>query len=91
MDCGIRIHHSNRNFESVNDASSSGQKQGVPEWPVRVHKLGEDLGDDLTDTTTPVERIAMVWELTARAWMLTGAALPEYSRQETPIRVLRPA
>ena len=74
----------------MNRANSSGPNQGVPEWPVRVHQLGEDPGDDLTDITTPAERIAMVWELTARAWMLTGEALPEYSRQETPIRVLRP-
>jgi hypothetical protein len=75
----------------VNRANSSDRNQGVPEWPVRIHKLGEDPGDDLTDATTPEERIAMVWELTARAWMLTGLALPEYSRQETPVRVLRPA
>lgn len=75
----------------MNRAKSSGPTEGVPEWPVRVHRLGEDPRDDLTDITTPAERMAMVWELTARAWMLTGVALPEYSRHETPIRVLRPA
>jgi hypothetical protein len=75
----------------VNRANSSSRDPGVSEWQVRVHHLGEDPGDDLTDSTTPAERIVMVWELTARAWSLTGHELPEYGREETPIRVLRPA
>ena len=70
---------------------SKGENRGVPGWPVCVHQLGQDAGDDLTETTTPEQRLAMVWELTARAWMLTGVAIPTYRRSETPVRVLRPA
>lgn len=60
-------------------------------WPVEVHELGQDSVDDLSEITTPEDRLAMVWELTIRAWTLTGLALPSYSRSETPVRVIRPA
>ena len=72
-------------------SDSTHRTQGVAGWPVRVHQLGQNISDDLSETTTPEERLAMVWELTARAWMLTGAALPTYRRAETPVQVIRPA
>lgn len=92
MDCGILIQHLNlnRNVRVVNRNNSSGRSQGAPGWPIRIHQLRQDSGDDLTETTSPAERLAMVWELTARAWKLTGFALPDYDRRETPVRVLRP-
>ena len=33
----------------------------------------------------------MVWELSIRAWTLSGHTLPEYARAATPGRVVRPA
>lgn len=55
------------------------------EWPVRVFQLGEEPGDDLSSTTTPDERLAMVEALTREAFALAGIPLPSYSRAEAPV------
>lgn len=60
-------------------------------WPVRIYRLGEEPGEDLSSVTTPEERIAMVWELSARMWELTGRPLPSYTRGAMPGRVIRPS
>jgi hypothetical protein len=57
-------------------------------WPIRKFQLGEEPSDDLSATTTAAERIAMVWQLTQDAWASAGLKIPDYSRQETPVRVL---
>ena len=57
--------------------------------PVRVFPLGEEPRDDLTQSTTAPQRIAMLRELTKRAWALTGRPLPRYPRKEIPVRVMR--
>jgi len=57
-------------------------------WPVRVYRLGEEPEDDLSETT-PEQRLAMIWELSVDAWTLSGRPFPEYSRAETPVRVIR--
>jgi hypothetical protein len=57
-------------------------------WPIRKFQLGEEPSDDLSATTTATERVAMVWQLTQDAWASAGWTIPEYSRQEIPIRVL---
>jgi hypothetical protein len=57
-------------------------------WPVRVYRLGEEPEDDLGGTT-PEQRLAMIWELSLDAWTLSGRPFPEYSRAETPVRVIR--
>ena len=62
---------------------------GRSRWPVRKYGLHAQPGDDLSQTTTPAERIAMVELLTREAWALTGKALPVYSRAHSPVRVLR--
>lgn len=58
-------------------------------WPVRVYRLGAEPRDDLRETTTPEERLAMVEELTAGAWELARLPVPSYRREATPIRVVR--
>ncbi|MEO8636825.1 MAG: hypothetical protein ABI587_16235 [Gemmatimonadales bacterium] len=58
--------------------------------PVVVYRLGEEPGDDLSRSTTPEERIALVWELTRRMWTLTGQPSSGASREHLPIRVIRP-
>ena len=59
------------------------------DWPIRVYRLGEEPPDDLRATTTAAERLAMVWELTLDAWELAGREIPNYPREEAPIRVVR--
>jgi hypothetical protein len=58
-------------------------------WVVRVGRLSDEPGDDLSNITTPEQRIAMVWELTARMWELTGRPRPNYTRATMPVRVVR--
>jgi len=58
------------------------------DWPVRVYRLGDEPGDDLTDVTTAEQRLQMVWELTARMWELSGRPRPSYSRSDMPVRVV---
>jgi len=73
-----------RGVKPGKDASSDRR-----EWPVRKYTLGQEPGDDLSATTTPEDRIAMMWPLALEAWALTGAAVPEYERAKTPVRKLR--
>jgi hypothetical protein len=56
-------------------------------WPVRVFRLGSEPPDDLSDSTTAEERLAMVWALSLEAWQLAGLPLPEYTRAEIPVVV----
>ena len=58
-------------------------------WPVRIFRLGEEPGDDLSATTTPGQRLEMVWTLRDRMWELTGRPIPTYSRSEMPIKIIR--
>jgi hypothetical protein len=57
------------------------------EWPVRIFRLGDEPPDDLSSTTAE-ERIAMVAELSARMWELTGRPLPSYTRATMPVRIV---
>ena len=58
-------------------------------WPVRKFKLGEEPSDDLSDTTTAAERLAMMWPLAVQAWALARRPLPTYDRSSIPIRIYR--
>jgi hypothetical protein len=60
-------------------------------WPVRRYRLGAEPSDDLSATTTPEQRLGMMWELALQAWELAGRELPTYSRREIPGRLIRPA
>jgi hypothetical protein len=53
--------------------------------PIRVYRLGDAPGDDLTDETTAVQRLEMMWPLALEAWALTGQRLPVYGRGQTPV------
>jgi DMSO/TMAO reductase YedYZ molybdopterin-dependent catalytic subunit len=57
---------------------------------VRLVRLGDEGGADLSASTTPEERLAMMWPLALEAWTLTGRPLPDYSRGETPVRLILP-
>ena len=56
---------------------------------VRIFRLGEEPRDDLSDSTTAEERLAMLEELSTRVWDLTGKPFPSYSRSEIPVRIVR--
>ena len=56
-------------------------------WPIRVFKLGEEPSDDLSETTTASERVAMVWQLTQDSWASAGLPIPDYPRHAMPIEV----
>jgi len=58
--------------------------------PIRIYSLGQEPSDDLSSVTTPEQRIAMMWPLTIQAWTLARRPFPEYSRDATPLRVIRP-
>jgi hypothetical protein len=60
-------------------------------WPVRVYRLGEEPGEDLSATTTVEQRLAMVDVLSQRMWELSGQPVPAYTRPSIPGRVLRSA
>jgi hypothetical protein len=53
---------------------------------VRIFPLGGEPAEDLSATTTPSERLAMVAALSDEAWVLTGIPMPNYSREQIPIR-----
>ena len=57
---------------------------------MRKVRLGDEPGDDLSGSTTAEERLAMMWPLAVEAWSLTGEPMPEYEREDTPIRWLPP-
>jgi hypothetical protein len=58
-------------------------------WPIRKFSLGNEPSDDLSAETTAEERLAMMWDLARRAWLLSGQPLPDYDRSSAPGRVIR--
>jgi hypothetical protein len=59
-------------------------------WPVARFTLGEEPPDDLSEVTTPVERVAMMAELAEAAWRMAGRPLPDYDRRNIPGRLFKP-
>lgn len=57
---------------------------------MRSFRLGEEPGDDLSDTTTAAERLAMMWPLAVEAWTLSGRPLPDYDRRSLTGRLYLP-
>ena len=57
---------------------------------MRKLRLGDEPGEDLSGSTTAEERLAMMWPLAVEAWSLTGEPMPEYEREDTPVRWLPP-
>lgn len=79
---------SNRAGEDADSVEA--RRAARADWPVRKYRLGEEPGDDLSATTTPAERIAMMWELAVQAWRLAGREVPTYDRSETPVKRFLP-
>jgi len=56
-------------------------------WPVKRVELGRE-SDDLSAETSAADRIAMMWPLALEAWRVAGLPIPDYARQNAPIRRL---
>ena len=72
------------------DSSRAARRAARAHWPVRTYRLGDEPGPDLSSTTTAHERLAMMWPLAREAWTLSGRVIPDYPRDRTPVRVVRP-
>jgi hypothetical protein len=71
------------------DLESAARAAARKNWPIRACRLGEEPPEDLRATTTAGERAEMVWQITLDAWALAGRTLPDYPRDEAPVRVIR--
>jgi hypothetical protein len=71
------------------DRDRSTFRRDPARWPVKVFHLGEEPGDDLSATTTVGQRLEMVWMLRDRMWELTGRPLPNYSRCDMPVKIIK--
>lgn len=56
---------------------------------MRLYPLGAEPSDDLRTTTTPAERLAMMWPLALEAFALSGRPQPEYRRADAPVALRR--
>lgn len=59
-------------------------------WPIARFRLGEERSDDLSDVTTPGQRVAMMWFLAESAWKVARRPWPTYDRRNIPARLFRP-
>ena len=73
------------------DSAREARRVARAQWQVRKFRLEDEPGPDLSATTTADERLAMMWPLARDAWALAGRAIPDYPRDRTPVRVIRPA
>ena len=77
-----------RRLEPMPDEPLTTRRNARAKWPVRKYRLGAEPIDDLPGTTV-AERVAMVWQLTCDAWASAGREMPDYSRDQMPVRILR--
>jgi hypothetical protein len=56
---------------------------------LRIRKLDEQSDKDDLESTTPAQRIEMMWQLTLDAWAFKGEPLAELRLPRHIVRVLR--
>lgn len=54
-----------------------------------MYPLGSEPPEDLSASTSPQERLAMMWPLALEAWAVAGWPIPDYTRRDMPVRVER--
>lgn len=75
----------------MSSADEQARRAARVSWPGLKTTLHEAPGaEDLRATTTPEQRLSMMWELARGAWALTGQPMPDYERANMPGRVIRP-
>jgi len=57
--------------------------------PVRILPLTDHATDRDRPTTTPAERLAMMWQLALDAWAFTGASDAQPRLQRHVVRLMR--
>ena len=72
-------------MEKISESSARQRER----WPGKVYRLGDEPSDDLSRSTSPEERLAMMWELAEAGWIWAGRSFPVYDRVRMPGRVLR--
>ena len=73
------------------DPDSARRAQERASWPGgKTDLTGADGAENLADSTTVEQRLAMMWPLAVSAWALTGLPMPTYERSQIPGRVIRP-
>ena len=73
------------NWECPLSVHAEARRRARAAWTVRVRRLTEDGSDDLSDGTTPEERLAMTWPLGVDAWASAGKPLRQWTREEMPV------
>jgi hypothetical protein len=73
----------------ANDAENA-RRIARAQWSIARFRLGEEPDDDLSESTSPAQRIAMMWVLAESAWKMTGRPLPTYERCDIPATYYRP-
>jgi hypothetical protein len=56
---------------------------------VRIVPLHSEAAGDGRVGGTAEERLALLAELSHRAWLLTGRPFPEYTRATMPVRIIK--
>ena len=56
---------------------------------LRRYRLGAEPGDDLSATTSPEQRLVLVWDLSRRLWALTGQPSASTPRNRIAVRISR--
>jgi len=54
----------------------------------KIFPLGHEPAEDLSNSTTAAERLAMLQDLSREAWALSGLPVPVYERHQIPVRIV---
>ena len=71
------------------DGKAEARREARRRWPLAAFRLGEEPSDDLSDRSTPEERITMMWTLAVDAWTVSGRKFPLYTRDQMPGRLIQ--
>ena len=75
----------------MSESVRSAVRERRQDYPIRIYELDDQPGENLSDSTSAEERLAMVWELTVEAWNFAGLPRPDYPRDQVPLTCeLRP-
>ena len=64
------------------------RKEARKNWPVIAVSSKSDDVITIAKTTSSSERLAMMWQISHDAWVLTGKGFPEYQRHNMPGKLI---
>jgi hypothetical protein len=76
-------------YDPVVRATEAAAAAARRSWPVRLFRLGEEPSEDLSASTNPEQRLAMMWPLAREAFSLAGRPDPLYERSDSPVALRR--